>query len=330
MKNNIFRRMTALLLVVLMVISMIPSALADTVSNSIGRFTLSTTSGESTLQLLNSSGYNASPLVVEGTVQLFPTLTPEDSSVTYTYVSDNTEVATVNANGKVKAVYVGEATITATASNGLTAQHRIIVNASATEIIQVVGETYLKDGTSTILQGLLNKKEMDINWSIKSGEEFVSIAADTSNTSNSTWNLQVTAKAIGTAVITATTADGEASKDHTIIVTKAAPVAVKVFMYNTNRQLDSKWISLPANGEEFNLSQFGPARVTVTESSDRNPGVTENIGNLGSYVNNGIIRYVDEYQTEKIKDADKYAKNAIVSKVRVSTQGAIEVYQSDT
>lgn len=54
MKNNIFRRMTALLLVVLMVISMIPSALADTVSNSIGRFTLSTTSGESTLQLLNS------------------------------------------------------------------------------------------------------------------------------------------------------------------------------------------------------------------------------------------------------------------------------------
>ena len=53
-------------------------------------------------------------LVVDGTDQLTATLSPEYTTETVVWSSDNEEVATVDQNGKVTAVAVGTATITAT------------------------------------------------------------------------------------------------------------------------------------------------------------------------------------------------------------------------
>ena len=58
-------------------------------------------------------------LTVGQTETLTATITPSDAKdATYTWASDNTAIATVDANGLVTAVAVGKATISATANNG--------------------------------------------------------------------------------------------------------------------------------------------------------------------------------------------------------------------
>ena len=58
-------------------------------------------------------------LTVGQTETLTATITPSDAKdATYTWSSDNTAIATVDANGLVTAVAVGKATISATANNG--------------------------------------------------------------------------------------------------------------------------------------------------------------------------------------------------------------------
>lgn len=58
-------------------------------------------------------------LTVGQTETLKATITPSDAKdATYTWSSDNTAIATVDANGLVTAVAVGQATISATANNG--------------------------------------------------------------------------------------------------------------------------------------------------------------------------------------------------------------------
>lgn len=59
-------------------------------------------------------------------VKLTPELTPSDASCTYTWKSDNPEIASVS-SGIVTGISVGNATITVTTSNGLSASCTIIV-----------------------------------------------------------------------------------------------------------------------------------------------------------------------------------------------------------
>ncbi len=61
---------------------------------------------------------------------LVPTLTPNDSSVTYTFKSSNAQVASVNSSGRVVARGDGTAVITATASNGLKVTCRVTVSST--------------------------------------------------------------------------------------------------------------------------------------------------------------------------------------------------------
>lgn len=70
-------------------------------------------------------------LEVGATKTLTPTFAPENAKAeTLTWATDNAEVATV-ANGKVTAVAVGTATITATSENGLTASVAVTVKAAS-------------------------------------------------------------------------------------------------------------------------------------------------------------------------------------------------------
>ncbi|MBQ7521860.1 MAG: Ig-like domain-containing protein [Clostridia bacterium] len=86
---------------------------------------------------------------------LTPTLTPADSTVTYTWKTDNSSVATVNSSGRVVARGEGTATIKAVASNGLKATCTVTVTPQKTltldkETLSIgVGEVYTLTSTMT-------------------------------------------------------------------------------------------------------------------------------------------------------------------------------------
>ena len=80
--------------------------------------------------------------VLEGeTLKLIATIEPDDATdQTIIWASSDDDVATVDADGLVTAVNPGEATITATASNGLTAECKIIVTKRTSGINTIVVE----------------------------------------------------------------------------------------------------------------------------------------------------------------------------------------------
>ena len=84
--------------------------------------------------------------IVKGTtVKLVATILPEGASGTLTWESDNEEVATVDAEGNVKGVSCGTATITVTAEGGVSAKCNVIVTAVETQPA-IGGALELNDG----------------------------------------------------------------------------------------------------------------------------------------------------------------------------------------
>ena len=70
----------------------------------------------------------SSEQVVRGyTIQLTPTLTPDNTESVFTWKSEDTSIATVNANGLVTGKKIGTTTITVTTVNGLTANCKVSV-----------------------------------------------------------------------------------------------------------------------------------------------------------------------------------------------------------
>lgn len=85
-------------------------------------------------------------VVVGKNLQITTTLAPENCTDTVSYVSSNTEVATVNALGKVTAISEGTAYITITASNGLTKTVKVVVgNGVNTDSIQLALHVLFND-----------------------------------------------------------------------------------------------------------------------------------------------------------------------------------------
>ena len=137
---------------------------------------------------------------------LTATITPSNATdQNVTWSSDNTSVATVDANGKVTAVAQGTATITATAQDGSEekAVCSVTVNAAAAVPVESVS---LSPSTLTLEAG-------------KSGALTAAITPDNATNKSVTWessnaavatveNGVVTAVGAGEAIITVTTADG--------------------------------------------------------------------------------------------------------------------------
>ncbi len=145
------------------------------------------------------------------TFTITATIDPETTTdKTVTWSSSNTEVATVD-NGKVTAIAPGTATITASTTNGLTAQCNVTVTAKIIEAAGIsldVTEKTLTEGDTFIITATIDPEtttDKTVTWS-------------SSNTDVATVeNGKVTAIAPGTAVITASTANGlEASCSVTV------------------------------------------------------------------------------------------------------------------
>ena len=139
---------------------------------------------------------------VGGTEQLQASLTPSDVIIkTLSWKSSNTSVATVDQNGKVTAKAIGTATITATATDGS--------GKSASCEVSVMGISQItlnKTKTSVYIGGT-----EQLYASLTPSDVIIkTLSWESSNTSVATVDQtgKVTAKAIGTATITATASDG--------------------------------------------------------------------------------------------------------------------------
>lgn len=141
-------------------------------------------------------------LKVGETVTLEATVIPENATdKTVTWKSDNQGVSTVDSNGKVTAIYLGEATITATCGES-TATCKVTVvptsvesiTLSATSLDLITGET----ATLTAMVTPEDATDKTITWT-SSDASVVTVSA----------NGEVTAVQVGTATITASSTDGK-------------------------------------------------------------------------------------------------------------------------
>ena len=198
---------------------------------------------------LNKSETN---LLVSGNETLTATVLPEDATnQNVTWKSDKPEIATVDANGKVTAVKVGEATITVTTEDGgKTATCKVTVSETS---VAVTGVTLNKTETSIFVGGSetltatvapADATNQKVTW--KSDKpEIATVDA----------NGKVTGVKAGEATITVTTEDG--GKTATCKVTvKAAAVAV------TGVTLNKATLSLIAGASETLTATVAPADAT--------------------------------------------------------------------
>ena len=159
-----------------------------------------------TPKLVTSVTLDQSELAIERsfTAQLAATIAPEDAdNRTVTWTSDNEEVATVDENGLVTAVGIGEANITAIAADGsgVTATCKVTVSPKlVTSVILDESELTIKKSFTTQLTATVAPDDADnlgLTWT-SDNEEVATVDE----------NGLVTAVGEGTATITATANDG--------------------------------------------------------------------------------------------------------------------------
>ena len=154
--------------------------------------------------------------------QLKVTVEPTDMEVTWT--SSNIKVATVDSKtGKVTAVGVGNATITARTQDGTTATCKVTVKDSAPTEIEPTGIEFLTVNPSVIL-GRTEELQMQTRLTPSNCNTNTGITYESSNEEVATIdpNGKVTIKAVGTTVITATTENGKSVSTNLTVIEKTS------------------------------------------------------------------------------------------------------------
>ena len=186
---------------------------------------------------------NPLPLSVGGTCPIHAKVQPENATdKNLTYTSDNEEVASVDAGGLITATAVGSAKITIKAADGVSKEVTVTVTAAhipVTDIAIPSGETAIsvengathQIGAYVVPENATNKK-----LTYSSDDETVAFVNDKG---------EITAKQVGSTVITITAADDPAvSKKVTLNVTKAT---VRVTSIEFNPPLPTEPIELFLN-----------------------------------------------------------------------------------
>ena len=159
-----------------------------------------------TPKLVTSVTLDQSELTIERTytAQLSATIAPEDAdNRTVSWTSDNEEVATVDENGQVTAVGVGEANITATAADGsgitatckVTVTPKLVTSVTLDESELTIEKNFTEQLTATVAPD--DADNLSLTWT-SDNEEVATVDE----------NGLVTAVGEGTATITATANDG--------------------------------------------------------------------------------------------------------------------------
>lgn len=198
---------------------------------------------------------------------LVATVLPADASnKAVTWASSNTNVATVNAEGKVVAVGPGSATVTVTTVDGSK------TSTCTVTVTQPVTSVTLNKQETTIVAGETESLVATVNPSNASNKQ---VTWTSSNESVATVNQNglVTAKGLGSAVITVTTVDGN----------KTATCTVTVIRLVESVSLDKTTHTMDINTKYTLVATVLPADATnkqVTWTSSNSDVVTVNNGEV--------------------------------------------------
>ena len=144
----------------------------------------------------------SSSVYVGSTLKLSAVLSPKNSKSTLTWKSSDTNIATVDKNGKVTAKKAGKVTITVTTANGKTATKAITVNEKpAPTSVTISGPTTVNAGSTITLKATVkpsNASSLAVTWS-----------SSDPNTATVDKNGKVKGIKSGTVTITAKTVNGK-------------------------------------------------------------------------------------------------------------------------
>ena len=220
-------------------------------------------------------------LKVGGTAKVTANVLPENASNKgVTFTSSHSTVATVDANGNVQAASAGITTITATAADGKGAYGTITIKVEdmATGVTLSPTSKELKVNETAQLAASVLPATANQGIKFTSSDETVATVSETG---------LVTARKEGTAVITATAADGSEKSASCTIKVGATAVDVPV----TGITLDQPEITIEVLKDAKQLkATVEPANATnkdvVFSSSNTNVAVVSNTG-LVTAINNG-------------------------------------------
>ncbi|MEP0366349.1 MAG: Ig-like domain-containing protein [Cyclobacteriaceae bacterium] len=152
----------------------------------------------------NVSVSGDSPMLLGSTQLLDAVVSPEDATnADLEWSSSNPEIATVDLNGVVSALALGDVVITATSTDGtdISDEISITIDPILAEELTIVGETSMLDGSSQTLTATFepeNTTNQEVTWE----------SDDTSILTIDATSGLVTAEAVGQATITASSTDG--------------------------------------------------------------------------------------------------------------------------
>ena len=220
-------------------------------------------------------------LTIGESATLTPTLKPSNASTTYSWSSDNSQVASVNSSGEVTARKKGLARITVTTANGLSDYCDVTVYAPSPSSVSIKKSITLEVGQSETLTPTLSPSNAETSYTWSSSDSDIA-----SVSSNGT----VKGNAPGTANVTVKTANGKtASCQVTVNEVVAQPTNVSIdesislvigqsqtltpTLTPSNATTTYAWVSSNISVATVNSSgkvtaiKKGTARITVTTAN---------------------------------------------------------------
>ncbi|MDE5539793.1 MAG: Ig-like domain-containing protein, partial [Bacilli bacterium] len=179
-------------------------------------------------------------LYVNKTLQLSATLSPSNHTIAnkITWTSSNTNVASVDNNGKVTTKAVGTAIITGTTVNGKKATCTITVKAEPTKEV-IIDKIALNKTNAELYVNKTLQLSATLTPSNHTMTNKITWTSSNSKVASVDNNGKVTTKAVGTAIITGTTVNGK--KSTCTITVKAEPIKEviidKITLNKTNAEL---------------------------------------------------------------------------------------------
>ena len=140
------------------------------------------------------------PLEVGNTYTLTPVVTPSDAETTFTWSSDNDDVATVSETGEVTAISEGDANITVETDNGKKSTCKVTVSPKSVKDVSIDAELPLEVGNTYTLTPVVTPSDAETTFTWSSDNDDVATVSETG---------EVTAISEGDANITVETDNGK-------------------------------------------------------------------------------------------------------------------------
>ena len=244
---------------------------------------------------------NSISLPMGNTRQLTATVTPNDATnKTVTWSSSDPAVATVSNTGLVTGVTVGSATITATASNGLTATCSVTVTPIALNSVTLPAVQTVFVGSAPIqltpTYNPANASIQTVTWS-SSAPTIAAVGDDGT----------VTGIALGTANITVTATDYSGN-------TRTATCAVTVTRNRVTVTLSANGVS---DGNNYTQRTLTSGIVTATFSNARRRGTYVQFYNNITFTTTGnknivgvVVNYSQDFASSPSANSGTYTRNS--------------------